>query len=126
MASILVIDDDAQLRTLLRGWLEYLGHEVSEAANGRDGVELYQEQPSELVLTDVFMPEEDGLGAICALKRHDPLVRIVAMSGGGRLNGELVLELANGMGADATISKPFRIRELIDAIEAVTGGPAPK
>lgn len=121
---VLLIDDDKELRNVLTAGLERAGHAVFAAKDGGPALTLATDNDVDVVVTDILMPTQEGIETIMLLKKARPATPIVAMSGGGRLNGELVLELANGMGADATISKPFRIQELLDAIEAVTGGPA--
>lgn len=116
MQRVLVIDDDAAVRSLLRAMLEADGFVVAEAANGRQGIAQYRSQPAKLVLCDIYMEEEDGLGAIRTLRTEFPKVRIIAMSGGGRVLADDFLSEALLLGASAAISKPFNqsaLRELI-------------
>ena len=115
MARILVIDDEGQIRTILRTILVQLGHEVLEATSGSDGIRVYQERPADLVITDMFMPVGSGLGCITELRRLNPGVRIIAMSGGGTSTD--LLEMALGLGADCTFSKPFHLGEMLAAIQ---------
>ena len=118
MAHILLIDDDDSVRSVIRRLLEQMGHQVREAADGKAGIEAYVERPAQLVVTDVIMPEQDGLGAIYALRQHDPEVRILAMSGGGFcLDADDCLSQARALGAQATLSKPFRSTELAAAVQ---------
>jgi len=82
MSRILVTDDEDQIRAMLRHALESSGHEVLEANNGEEGVRIYQKQPADLVITDILMPEKEGLESIRELRRLNPAVRIIAISGG--------------------------------------------
>jgi len=120
MARILVIDDDELLRRTIRVVLERAGHEVLEASEGSMGLRLYWEQAPDLVLTDLFMPERDGLEVIRALRNELPQPPIVAMSGGG-LGGYDVLEVAAGLGAVRTLRKPFALQDLLDIVRSVLG-----
>ena len=84
MARILIIDDEDDLRATLRQMLEQDGHEVSEAANGAHGLELYEKDSPDLIITDVIMPKKEGVETIIALHRSAPNLPIIAISGGGR------------------------------------------
>ncbi|MEO5957891.1 MAG: response regulator [Opitutaceae bacterium] len=86
MARILLIDDDDDVRTVLRLTLIHFGHTVIEARNGREGLELFAEARPELVITDIVMPEKEGLEVIIELRAHRPPVKIIAISGGGRVS----------------------------------------
>lgn len=120
MPQILIIDDDAQVRSMLAETLRLEGYEVAEAANGKEGVELYREQPTPLVITDIIMPEQDGVEAIHALRREFPLVKIIAISGGSaNIRGDYLLGTANALGAVRTFSKPVDISELLAAVGAI-------
>ena len=118
MARILVIDDDRQVRTLLRMILEREGHEVIEAPDGKVGIELYRNEPADVVITDIFMPEKEGLETIMDLRREYPEVKLIAISGGGRLKPHEYLVVARKLGARFTLTKPF---ERDGLLEAVTG-----
>jgi len=83
MARILLIDDDAPVRRTLRKMLERQGYEVEEAPDGKAGLTLYQENPADLIITDLIMPEMEGIETIMELRRRFPDVKIIAMSGGG-------------------------------------------
>jgi YesN/AraC family two-component response regulator len=104
---ILLVDDDEQFRKMLRKMLVRMGFEVIEARNGKEAIEIFQRDPADLVMTDIIMPEKEGLETIGALKRKHPGVKIVAMSGGGRGSATDYLKVAMMMGADRTIPKPF-------------------
>lgn len=116
MATILLIDDDPRLRGMVRKALEGAGHEVREARNGREGVQAYEESPADVVLCDLFMPEQDGLWTIQELRRRNPQVKIVAMSGGSSLVPGNFLKLASLLGAARTLEKPFGIAEMLQTI----------
>ncbi|MEO5338370.1 MAG: response regulator [Magnetospirillum sp. WYHS-4] len=106
MARILVIDDDPRIRLLIRRILEGDGHAVEEAGNGSAGVDKQCVTPFDLVITDIVMPDQEGVETIRVLKRRFPALPIVAMSGGG--GGSLdYLEMARKMGASAVLAKPF-------------------
>ncbi|MDR2550331.1 MAG: response regulator [Desulfobulbus sp.] len=114
---ILVIDDDEQMRTLLRQVMEWAGYEVIEAANGREGMQKYRKQPADLVITDLIMPEQEGLETISSLKKECPALKIIAISGGGRIGPEAYLPAAQELGADRVFSKPFDVRELAETVK---------
>lgn len=116
MARILIIDDDAQLRATLREVLEREGYGVVEAYNGREGLKRYQTAPTEVIIIDILMPEQEGLETIMLLRRVDPQVKIIAMSGGGQRGRMDFLHLAAMLGAQRTLHKPFRLQELIEAV----------
>lgn len=108
MASILVIDDELEIRTLLRAILERDGHTVTEATNGREGVALYRQQPADLVITDIHMPELNGLDLILELTCEFLNVKVIAISG---VLGEATssLNVAKLLGARQVLQKPFRL-----------------
>ncbi|MEO5330648.1 MAG: response regulator [Magnetococcus sp. YQC-5] len=122
MARILVVDDDPLIRNLLREILEQAGHEVAEAANGRVGLRLVRQHPPDLVMTDILMPEKDGVELIMELKELVPAVRIVAMSGGGRgLDAAFNLRMAMDFGANRLLVKPFSRQQALEVVhEALT------
>src|SRR5687767_14027836 len=101
MASILLVEDDEQLRPMLKLVLERGGHQVQEAGNGKEALKIYLRHPTDLVVTDLVMPDKEGLETILELRRIYPDVKIIAMSGGGRTGGgQGYLELARKFGAD--------------------------
>jgi len=113
---VLVIDDDEQIRKLLRQVMEWAGHEVIEAADGREGMFKQRKQQADLVITDLIMPEQEGLETITLLKKEYPLVKIIAISGGGRIGPDAYLPAAQELGADRVFSKPFDVRELATTV----------
>ncbi|RZB38369.1 MAG: hypothetical protein SRB2_00117 [Desulfobacteraceae bacterium Eth-SRB2] len=116
MASILIIDDDVQILSMLRQTLERGGYDVLEASNGKQGMKLYLENPADLVITDIIMPEKEGIEIIIELKRDYPDVKIIAISGGGRINPEDYLDIAKKLGAQRTFTKPFERKQLLNAV----------
>ena len=124
-ATVLVIDDEPQIRDLLSSILEMEGYTVLVAADGRQGVELYRRQPADVVMTDMIMPEQEGIETIRELLRLNPEVKVVAMSGGGRLEPDTYLELAKRMGAAHTLTKPFSIQDVVETVKQLRGGAAP-
>ena len=117
MARILIIDDEDELRSMLRQMLEQAGHEVTEAVNGAEGIKLYEQDRPDLVITDIIMPEKEGVETIIALRRADPDLPIIAISGGGRLQATDFLTMARKLGARRTLSKPFRRDQLLEAVD---------
>ncbi len=114
---VLVIDDDEQMRKLLRQVMEWAGYEVMEAEDGRAGMKMQQKLQADLVITDLIMPEQEGLETITALKSLYPAVRIIAISGGGRIGPEAYLPAAKELGADRVFSKPFDVKELAHTVK---------
>ncbi len=101
---------------MLRQMLEQDGHEVSEAANGAHGLEIYEQDSPDLIITDIIMPEHEGVETIIALHRSAPNLPIIAISGGGRFSAEDYLSMAKKLGAQQALSKPFRRSELLTAV----------
>jgi len=117
MASrLLVIDDDQQIRILLRKTLETSGYSVEEATDGRAGFALYAADPHDLVITDLIMPEKEGLETIQDLRHYNPEVKIIAISGGGSLPADNYLHMAECFGAQRIFRKPFRVEDILTAV----------
>lgn len=113
--SILVIDDDEQIRVFLRQVLEGDGYMVTEAANGKDALRQFRETPTDLVITDLLMPGKDGLEVTMALRRESPTVKIIALSGGsGHWD---YLDAAKFLGAQRTMRKPVTVAALLQAVQ---------
>ena len=121
MTRILVIDDDDVVRQALRAILEAAAYDVMEASDGKAGLQVYQEQGAELVIVDIFMPEQDGLEVIRALRAAIPPPKIVAISGGGQTVQGDMLKVAAAFGASRTLRKPFEPRDLLTTIRDVLG-----
>lgn len=118
---VLLIDDDDLFREVTRLMIESGGHEVVEAEDGRDGLALFQKQAFDAVVTDLIMPQDEGIGTIRNIRALSKKVRIVAMSGNARMPGVDFLKMAARLGAAHTLSKPFEKEELLACIE----GPEP-
>ena len=116
MRKILVIDDDEQIRKLLCRIMEQAGFEVKAAADGRKGLSLFEENFYDLVITDLIMPEQEGIETITFLRKNYPQVKIIAISGGGRIGPETYLPAALELGANRAFAKPFSIDQIINAV----------
>lgn len=123
MPKILVIEDDTQVRQMIAQMLETAGYESLEAADGEDGIKLYQEESPDLVITDIIMPHQGGLETIMKLKKDHPQVKIFAVTGGGRVVKADFLSIAKSIGALRTFSKPIDRKEIMQAVEDEIGPP---
>jgi len=110
---------------MTRRILEAAGHEVIEADDGSQGLKLFAERQPQLVITDIVMPDKEGIGTILDIRRVDKDVGIIAVSGGGVDIGLGYLKVATRMGANAALAKPFMAAELTDLVEAVLSGAMP-
>jgi CheY-like chemotaxis protein len=119
MPRILLIDDDPLMRRAMIAPLERHGHQIAEAGDGLAGLVAYKETVFDLVITDIIMPDMEGLETVLALRKFSPKVKIIAMSAGGKGNADDYLELAKRFGAHRTLRKPFTSEELISTVEAV-------
>ena len=104
------------MRSMLRQLLEREGYEVVEAADGDKGLNIHMQHPVELVITDLIMPEKEGLETILEFKQDYPDVKVIAMSGGGKNEADNYLNLAEEFGAQCTLSKPFLKKEILEAV----------
>ena len=116
MARILLIEDDDSVRTMLSLTLVHFGHTVIEARNGKEGLELFPHADADLLITDIVMPEKEGLEVLMELRKKDPPVKIIAISGGDYLH------MAKLMGAAKVLAKPFSTNLLIAAIDELLPG----
>ncbi len=116
MAGILLVEDDDQLRSMLKLLLTDSGYEVWEAPDGTRVCQMHDQQRFDLVITDLLMPEKDGLEVIIELRRKHQNVPIIAMSGAGPGSGQVYLRAAQGLGADLTLSKPFDNQEFLKTV----------
>jgi len=114
--KILLIEDIRVERKTLKRWLEKFGYEVIEASNGIEGIKRYNDHAPDLVISDIVMPDSEGIQLIIDLKKADPHATIFAMSGAGRERGEY-LSLAEGIGAVRSFVKPIDKDELLKAIK---------
>lgn len=119
MKHILIIDDEPSIRLMLRKLLEFEGYEVSEASDGNQAIHRYNEKQPDLIITDLIMPEKEGLETMTELFKKNPELKIIAMSGGGRSKPGGYLHTAKLLGAIETFEKPIRKNELIEAIKKV-------
>lgn len=119
MARILVIDDDDQVRNMVRQMLERDRHDVIVAEDGSVGVRRFREDPVDLVITNILMPEKEGLATIRELKADYPDLPIIAMSGGGTTAGVDFLRMAEHFGAARALKKPLEWGELTEAVNAL-------
>jgi len=119
MPSVLVVDDEDQIRQLIRETLEQAGYDVQEASNGKQGLEQYRSKPADLVIMDILMPDQDGLESIMTLRREFPASRVIAITGGSDMIGILnFLDVAKMLGARRTLQKPFDMQTLLDAAQS--------
>ena len=121
MARILVIDDEAGVRDVLGSMLELEGHDVDVASNGYFGIQQFEEKPVDLIIVDIFMPEKGGIETIMELKKSQPSLKIIAMSGDTRLGPERLLNWAKKAGADLTLAKPLQLADITAAIKELLG-----
>ncbi len=117
MARILVVDDEPEVLLLLTDILESVGYEVIRATNGAEGLKEFQRGDIDLIVTDIIMPDKEGLESIMDYKQLNPDVKIIAISGGARIGPHTYLKMAEKFGARRVFSKPFRNKELLDAVE---------
>lgn len=117
MARILIIDDDLQILTMLKLMLEHEGYEVTTAGDGKSGVKSYRKNPADLVITDIIMPDQEGLETISELRQDFPDLRIIAMSGGGRIDSGQYLNIAKEFGANCIFTKPIEREKLVNAVK---------
>jgi DNA-binding response OmpR family regulator len=99
--------------------LERAGYEVIEAPNGEVGLQLYHERPADLIITDILMPDKDGIETILALRKTAPGAKIIAISGGGRMNKVDLLSMSQSFGAIRTLAKPFEREELLTLVQEI-------
>jgi CheY-like chemotaxis protein len=112
--NILIVDDEEQIRTVLRQKLERCGYDVCEAADGTEAIRALATIRFDLVITDIIMPDKDGLETILFIRKHQPEVKIIAISG---LMNQLYLQNARGLGAARVFQKPLSLASLVDAVE---------
>jgi len=117
MAKVLVVDDDARVRAVLRRLLSKLGHEVWDVADGEDALRLLKTVPLDLVIADAYMTAVDGVELLARIQQRELRVPVVVMSGGGYRSSKEVLQMAADIGAAATLEKPFSSQQLEGTIE---------
>jgi CheY-like chemotaxis protein len=117
MAGILIVEDDNDLREMLKTSLLAKKYTVLEASNGKEALLRFKPLSTDMVITDLIMPDEDGLKVIMKFKEIKPSIKIIAISGGGKAGPGNYLNLAKALGADEIFSKPFSVNELIKKID---------
>lgn len=117
MVRILVIEDEMETQNMLGQMLKHEGYEVISAYDGNKGIKLNREKPAHLAITDIFMPEKDGLETIIELRKEFPEIKIIAMSEVGILDPKLFLKIAGQFGANHTFLKPLEQNELLKTIK---------
>jgi DNA-binding response OmpR family regulator len=122
VARIPLIDDDHAVRGMLRMTLALMGDVVIEARNGAEGLAMFHDENVDLLITDIVMPEKEGLEVLMELRHIRPPVKVIAISGGGRKNAVDYLEIAKLMGAGKVLAKPFSNAELVAAIDELLAG----
>lgn len=119
MPRILVIDDEQLLRSTVVTILTRGGYSVEEASDGKAGIAMFHKNPPDVVITDIFMPNRDGIEIIKELKHSSPQTKIIAMTGGGNMRMMEIASVAKVLGADLVLDKPFESESLLAAINAV-------
>ncbi len=123
MKKILLIDDDEDFNRSLKDYLENEGYSVVSAENGKVGLKKIQETDPDLIITDIVMPETDGMELLTEIKNNPNIFskKIIAISGGGRMDRMLFLEIAKNLGADCVFDKPLDIDALVESVGALLG-----
>lgn len=116
MQRILLIDDDHHILLMIKKMLERAGFEVYLSSNGVEGLELFRKYPFDLVITDIIMPEKEGLETIREMKRMRSDLKIIAMSGGGKVSSDNYLDTAKIFGAAKILTKPFTQKQMVSAV----------
>jgi DNA-binding response OmpR family regulator len=121
MARILIIDDEPHILLMVKKMLERAGYEVDLASNGSEGLRMFESIQPDLVITDIIMPEKEGLETIREMRRQSNDLQIIAMSGGGKISADNYLETAKIFGAARLIEKPFSQNLLLTYVEELLG-----
>jgi len=124
MQRILIIDDDHHILLMIKKMLERAGFEVDLASNGDEGLELFNKLSFDLVITDIIMPEKEGLETIREMKRLRSDLKIIAMSGGGKVSSDNYLNTAKIFGATKILTKPFTQKQMVSAVQELLGIPS--
>ena len=117
MASILIVDDEPQVLQILTRILEWAGHTVSEAGDGKAALRMFAGDPADVVISDIYMPEMDGIEFLIRVREAFPEARVIALSGGGCLGKEDVLTAAGNLGAVGMLEKPFSVEECLEVVD---------
>ena len=113
MARILIMDDDPSVRTALKNLLQQDGYEVSVAPNALEGAKIYSTSPPDLIITDLLMPERDGIEALLELRSKYPTIKTIVISG----DAPEFLPIVEDLGANRTIPKPFKNQDVLTAVQ---------
>lgn len=119
MQKILIIDDEPPILLMLKKMLERVGYEIEIATSGVEGIKLFKESGADLVITDILMPEKEGLETIREMRRIKSDLKIIAMSGGGKVSAANYLQIARIFGAAKSIAKPFTQKEMVSAVQSL-------
>lgn len=119
MAGILIVEDDKDLREMLKNSLAKKKYTIVEASNGKEALLKFKPAITDLVITDLIMPDEDGLKVIMKIKEIKPAIKVFAISGGGKAGPANYLNIARALGADEVFPKPFSVNELISKIDSM-------
>ena len=123
MAAILIVDDDDLTRIVVKRILEIDHHTIFQAANGQEALQVVSTSPVDLLITDILMPERDGLDVVAQVRGTHPWVKVLAYSGGGSLRDFDVLTYAKEAGAHAALQKPFSVSDLLSAVDKLLRRP---
>lgn len=121
MPHILVIDDERDIRESLAILLEDRGYKISLAAHGGEGLEILRREKVDLVITDLIMPVQEGIETIRWIKKEKPDIKVIAMSGGGKVSPGSYLDIAQKLGADRIFDKPLEIEDMFTTIHELLG-----
>jgi DNA-binding response OmpR family regulator len=116
MAKILVIDDEPSILLMIKKMLEKAGHDVEMAINGKEGMLIFEKNKADLLITDIIMPEKEGLETIVEMRKKYPDLKIIAISGGGRISADGYLPGAKLLGANMVFQKPLIQKEFLEAV----------
>ncbi len=119
MARILLVDDDENFRTMLRITLQRIGHQITEAGDGSMAITLCAQNAYDAVMMDLIMPDKEGMETIVEMRKNHPSIKIIAMSGGGRMSARDILTMAKAVGADQILAKPFENGELVNTLKSI-------
>ncbi len=125
MAKVLIVEDEEDLRDLISTVLQEAGHATIVTIDGEAGMRAFAAGRPDLVITDVIMPEADGIETIRRIRTLDPAARIIAMSGGALIGNDYYLRMAKPLGAMAVLAKPFDIDDLVHLVDACLRQPTP-
>ena len=115
--KLLIVDDNEQLLSMLNEYLAEHGYDVICSLSGEDAINIFSEFNPDLVITDIVMPDIDGIELLLNLRKINPTIKVIAMSGGNQGHGDTYLKMANKLGANTILNKPFKLSDLVDEIK---------